>query len=161
MHPHARKNELFWMPLGAEMVVYDPDTHVAHYLDRTATLVWINSDGQRSVTEISEFLTAEINQVVSQETVLATLQVLSDANLMTGHHSLQESGPDRRDFVRLAASIVTGTSLLAAATACADLAGPESGETGATGGRVYTIDSPTPEMSGSYVFCTAKSVCVV
>ena len=82
MRPRARTDRLVVRDLPGETIVYDRENHQAHCLNRTATLVFRNADGQRTVGDLALLLAAETGAMVDHEVVRATLDRLHEASLL-------------------------------------------------------------------------------
>jgi hypothetical protein len=70
--------------LDDELVVYDQEHDRAHSLNRTATLVWRNCDGNRNVTELAAVLRREGISIADDELVQLTVDYLLRAGLIEG-----------------------------------------------------------------------------
>src|SRR5205807_232216 len=80
--PQARKDNLLTAELEDEVVVYDPERKQAHSLNRTALAVWNHSDGQTSLSDLKERVSAEVGTPVSEAAVLLALRKLERAHLL-------------------------------------------------------------------------------
>lgn len=100
--PLARKDSLIVKNLPDETLVYDRVTDQAHCLNLTATLVWKNCDGKRSVAELREALELETKATVPEEVVLLALEQLEKFKLLdrASSKTFQMPGMTRRDLVR-------------------------------------------------------------
>lgn len=93
--PVARTESLIVKEVDGETLVYDTKTDEAHCLNETAALVWKNCDGQKSVSEIAQFLSAQSNSEVKDEIVWLALDQLTRFKL------LQEAPPKPALFAGL------------------------------------------------------------
>jgi len=82
-------------PVGSEVVVYDPETHTAHCLNRTAATVLRLADGQTSVAALAAALAAETGTGADEDVVWATLERLAEAKLLEAMPS-RPASPSRR-----------------------------------------------------------------
>ncbi len=80
--PHARKEGLLIEDVQDETLVYDLDGHKAHCLNKTAALVWKRCDGQKSVRDIAQILTAELGVQTDEQVVWFALDQLGKAHLL-------------------------------------------------------------------------------
>jgi hypothetical protein len=80
--PHAREGGMVVKDLPDEVLVYDVDRHRAHCLSQTASLVWKNCNGSRTVGEIAQLLRTETGGPVDEEVVWYALDELGKANLL-------------------------------------------------------------------------------
>jgi len=90
--PVARTESLIVKEVDGETLVYDLKTDKAHCLNETAGRVWKNCDGRKSVSEISEILSAESNTSVKEEVVWLALDQLEKFKLL-------EEAPARPGFL--------------------------------------------------------------
>jgi hypothetical protein len=87
-------------PIGDEVVVYDPLTHTAHCLNRTAAVVFRAADGRTSVAGIAAFLAAETGAEADEDVVWAALERLAEASLLDGALPPRPAAPSRRRAMR-------------------------------------------------------------
>ena len=90
--PVARTESLIVKEADGETLVYDLTTDKAHCLNDTATRVWKNCDGRKTVSEISATLSAEANTEVKDEVVWLALDQLEKFKLL-------EEAPVRPGFL--------------------------------------------------------------
>jgi len=90
--PVARTESLIVKEVDRETLVYDLNTDKAHCLNDTAARVWKNCDGRKSVSEISEILSAESNTSVKDEVIWLALDQLEKFKLL-------EEAPPRPGFL--------------------------------------------------------------
>lgn len=83
MKPRARA-DVIARPIGDEVVVYDPVTHAAHCLNRTAALVFRAADGRTNVRGLAARLGEELGAEAPDDVVWATLERLAEASLLEG-----------------------------------------------------------------------------
>lgn len=80
--PVARTESLIVKEVDGETLVYDLKTDKAHCLNDTAARVWKNCDGRKTVSEISETLSAESNTDIKDEVVWLALDQLEKFKLL-------------------------------------------------------------------------------
>ncbi len=80
--PVARTESLIVKEVDGEILVYDLTTDKAHCLNDTAARVWRNCDGHKTVSEISETLSAESKTNVKDEVVWLALDQLKKFKLL-------------------------------------------------------------------------------
>ena len=155
--PKARKHRLIVKELPDETLVYDLDNDKAHCLNNTAALVWSRCDGQSSVSEIAQSLTAETNVKVDDAVVWLALDQLQRFNLLQTAPAAPAhlAGMTRRQWVRnvgFAAIALPAIISIAAPTAQAQgsCVNPGKGLTGTACG--------SPNQCCSDVCCTPATV---
>ncbi len=96
------KDELLVEAVGEELVVYDPERHRAHYLNRTAALVWQDCDGRTNVAEVATLLARELGLPADEKVVRQALEQLEKARLVREPLPRRSEGAklSRRDVVR-------------------------------------------------------------
>ena len=101
-YPKSRTSGVLVDHVRDETIVYDEDRQEAHALNRTAGLVWTNSDGTRSVSDIAALLGTELGIEASDSLVEYTLDELSRVHLLESAEAGAEvSGAmSRRDAFR-------------------------------------------------------------
>lgn len=125
MKPRARAGVIA-RPVGSEVVVYDPETHTAHCLNRTAAIVLRSADGETSVAALTATLATETGTQADEEVVWATLERLAEAKLLEARPP-RPASPSRRRALRkvglgaaalapIVASLIVPTPAAAAAT---------------------------------------------
>jgi len=92
--PKARHNDLLVEKVGDETILYDGQRQLAHSLNRSASIVWENSDGEHSVPELAQLVGAEMGIEPNDSVVEYALEKLASANLLEDNHV------SRRDVVR-------------------------------------------------------------
>jgi hypothetical protein len=100
--PKARKEKLIIKELEGETLVYDLETDKAHCLNLSAARVWQYCDGNRSVAEIRELVSQNIDSRVTNEVVLLALDQLQKFALLENadQSAFQLAGMNRRELVR-------------------------------------------------------------
>lgn len=92
--PKARRNDLLIEKVGDETIIYDGESQLAHSLNRPASIVWQNSDGEHSVPQLAELVGTELGIEPDDSMVEYALDKLADAKLLDATHV------SRRDVVR-------------------------------------------------------------
>jgi len=82
MKPEARRKDLLLQDFGDELVIYDQERHRAHYLNRTAALVWLSCDGQKGITELTRLLENELDTAINDVVTWQALNQLQKAQLL-------------------------------------------------------------------------------
>ncbi len=114
VRPVARVQGLLTEELDEELLVYDTRGHVACRLNRTAALVWQNSDGERTLEDLVEVLREELGDVADEDLVMVTLDRLSQHGLIESGYAprdAESAGVSRRRFIHRVG--VAGTAALA------------------------------------------------
>jgi hypothetical protein len=75
---------------GGGLIIFDEQGEQVLGLNRSAALVWRSCDGNRSVSDLVEVLTAELGEQADRDQVLIALDELEK-------HGLIDSGYERRD----------------------------------------------------------------
>lgn len=140
--PVARSADLLTEELDEELLVYDEQRHVACRLNRTAALVWQNSNGERSVTDLVEVLREEVGELADEDLVMVTLDRLAEHGLLSSGYAPRERETarlSRRRFIRRVG--VIGAAALALPV-------------------VQSIVAPVPAAAASPGSCSTCSTCV-
>ena len=138
--PHSRSENLVIEHLADETLVYDLSYKRAHCLNRFAGLVWQHCDGQRTVTEVSDLLAAELQAPVRPEGVLLALEQLDQAHLLASSPA-QKLGADRRKLLKVAGIAI-------AAGAVASIVAPTPARAGSLQGAGASVGDATQCSSG-------------
>jgi hypothetical protein len=85
-----------------ETLVYDEHNHRAHCLNASAALIWKSCDGTRTISEIANQVSRELDVPVTDEIVLNAIDKLSRRHLMTepSRPSVRRSALTRRQVLR-------------------------------------------------------------
>lgn len=81
-YPLARKDRLVIRELEGEALVYDLARNRALCLNRLASAVWKQSDGQRSARQIAAEISRELRATVDERTVWAVIDQLGRDHLL-------------------------------------------------------------------------------
>jgi hypothetical protein len=133
MKPLARKSGIFAENLPEEVVLYDKTHDKVHCLNKTAAAVWENSDGSKTVDELTRVVEAKSGAPADRKLVLQALEELEEAGLMeAGSAVVAETGlPSRREAVGkmvMAGSALVATIVAAAPKAHASQDPPKGGD---------------------------------
>jgi len=120
-HPKARSGMLI-EHVADETIVYDGERQIAHSLNRTASIVWRQCDGTRSVPQLAAALGGELGIAPNESLVEYALDELASA------HLLEKGRVSRRGALRR----ITYTASVAIALPA-----------------VLSIVAPTPAMAAS------------
>jgi len=93
-YPKARHQNLLVEKVGHETILYDEERQQAHSLNRSASIVWQNSDGAHSVPQLAQLVGVELGIEPNDSIVEYALDTLASANLLDDHQV------SRRDVVR-------------------------------------------------------------
>ena len=93
-YPKARQTDVLVEKVGDETILYDGERQLAHSLNRSASIVWENSDGEHSVPELAQLVSAELGIEPNDSIIEYALEKLASANLLEDNHL------SRRDVVR-------------------------------------------------------------
>ncbi len=80
--PVARRDRLIVKELEGEILTYDLDTDKANSLNPTASIVWKNCDGEKTVAQVSRILGAHLKAPVSPDVVWLALDQLGESRLL-------------------------------------------------------------------------------
>jgi len=121
--PLSKKEDIVTQELPGELLIYNLATDRAFCLNETATFVWREADGRKSVGEIKELMEREFKTLVNEDLVrLALEQLARDGLLESAWEEKAEekfAGMTRREVVRR-----IGVSSLIALPVIASLATP-------------------------------------
>jgi hypothetical protein len=100
--PRARSAGLVVETLADDTLVYDLDSHTAHCLNRTATLVWRRCDGHTALSAMAAIVGREVGIAASERLVCTGVKQLHRARLLEDVPPAAMRGPDyaRREVIR-------------------------------------------------------------
>ncbi len=118
MHPKARQDDLLMEEVADELVVYDQQRKLAHSLNRTAALVWRHCDGQRSISDLTALLRAELDPIADEDLVLVAIDRLEGIHLLeeSSGRTADQARTSRRQVVRKVGRVGVLTLLLPVVT---------------------------------------------
>ena len=138
-------------PVGDEVVVYDPATHTAHCLNRTAAIVFGAADGHTSLASLAARLTEEGAVDSPEDVVWAALESLEQANLLEGRLPSRPTSLSRRRAMQR-----VGLGVAALAPVVMSLVVPTPAEAANT---CIPATACTPSTFGQPCWVTAASEC--
>ena len=103
IQPLARTAGLLAEEVDGELLVYDDQRDLACRLNRSAALVWQNSDGQRTVTDLVEVLSEDLGELADEDMVMVALDTLAEHGLIQSGYELRDADAsrlNRRRFLR-------------------------------------------------------------
>jgi hypothetical protein len=68
--------------MEGEVVLYDPERHLAHSLNRAALSVWNHCDGQSTVADLQRLVSHELGVSIDESTIRLALKELELAHLL-------------------------------------------------------------------------------
>jgi hypothetical protein len=100
--PESRRNNIVVQETETEVLIYDLNNNKALCLNETSAMVYQLSDGTRTVTEISDQMSAKLKTLVSEDLVWLALQELDRENLLENQPQLKNkfAGMPRREAVK-------------------------------------------------------------
>jgi hypothetical protein len=100
--PLSRKHDIVIQEIDGEVLIYDLSKNRAYCLNQTSSMVWNACDGTKSVTEISQSLSKQLKQNVSEDIVWLALDQLKKDNLLTESDKFVTpfDGMNRREIVK-------------------------------------------------------------
>lgn len=131
--PLARKEKLVIEQMADEILVYDLETHKAHCLNLTSSVVWQHCNGKNSISQIAKLASKDLQSAVGEEVVVLALNQLEKNNLLAKKENIKFSLPNvsRRDLMKrigIASAIALPlVSSMVAPTAMASVSCPCSG----------------------------------
>ncbi len=122
MKPVAKKSGIFAEYLPEEVVLYDKTHDKVHCLDKTAAAVWENSDGSKTVDDLTLVVEAKCGGPADRKLVLQALEELEDAGLLVAGSGMVSDArlPSRREAV--GKMVMAGSALVATIVAAAPAA---------------------------------------
>ena len=101
-NPFSRKDNLVIQELDKEVLIYDLSGNKAYCLNQTSALVWQACDGKKSVAEISNFVSKELNSPANEDLVWFAIEQLKKEKLIDNAEDLPNhfAGMSRREAVK-------------------------------------------------------------
>ena len=134
MKPLARKKGIFAENLPDEVVLYDKTDDKVHCLSKTAAAVWENSDGSKTVDELTRVVKAKAGASVNRKLVLQALGELEEAGLMEAGSGLVPEGELTSRRAAVGKMVMAGSALVASIVAAAP--------------KAHASDPPPPPKGG-------------
>lgn len=100
--PIARTTGIVVQDFKHEVLIYDLRTNKAYALNETSTAVWQLCDGNNSIDKIADLLSIKFKELVSEDIVLLSLELLKKENLLEAEtvQTTSFEGLTRREAVR-------------------------------------------------------------
>jgi hypothetical protein len=130
-NPKARENDIVIQELKGEVILYDLIIDRAFCLNEISALVWNLCDGSSSVSDITEKLSKQLKQPVTDDLVWLALDQFKTDNLLSDNQEIEIKfdGLSRREVIRkigftsmialpLISSLVAPTAAMAQSAAC-------------------------------------------
>ena len=80
--PLARRKDIVIQEFGKELLIYDLKTNKAFNLNETSASIWQLSNGEYTISEITDQLSQKLKALVSEELVLLALDQLQKDRLL-------------------------------------------------------------------------------
>ena len=110
--PQARRAELFVEEIGADLLVYDAEQRRAQRLNATAAWVWRHCDGETTIAQATQLLSAELRQPVDEELIWLSLETLEQAHLLLTPVKRRTEATEESRRVLFQRMAVAGAALL-------------------------------------------------
>ncbi len=100
--PLSRKDNLVVQEINDEVLVYDLNDNKAFCLNQTSALVWQACDGERTIPEISRFVSQKLNTPANEDLIWFALDQLKKEKLISleTESSNHFAGMSRREVVK-------------------------------------------------------------
>lgn len=100
--PKSRRTDIVVQETETEIMLFDLNINKAFCLNQTSALVYQLSDGTRTIAQISDTMSKELNILVSEDLVWLALSELEKENLLEKHQELQDkfAGIPRREVIK-------------------------------------------------------------
>lgn len=100
--PKSREAELVIQEIDGEILIYDLRNDKAFCLNSTLALVWKACDGSKSVAEIKDFVSKELNSKSNEDLIWLALDQLKKENLIENGNDILTpfAGMSRREVIR-------------------------------------------------------------
>lgn len=101
-HPLSRKSNIVVQETGSEVLIYDLGNSKAFCLNETSALVWQACDGDKSITEITEFVGKKLNSKATEDLVWLAIDQLNKDGLIENGNELSSpfQGMARREVIK-------------------------------------------------------------
>lgn len=101
-NPLSRKDNLVVQEVNGEVLVYDLNDNKAFCLNQTSALIWQACSGERTIPDISRFVSQKLNTPANEDLIWFALDQLKKEKLIS--HETEASnhfaGMSRRDVVK-------------------------------------------------------------
>lgn len=127
--PRIRVNDLIVQDLDTEVLIYDLKINKAYCLNQTSSIIWHLCDGTKSVAEINESLSRQVNESVPEDLIWLALDQFKRNNLLeqSDKFEIKFNGLNRRQVVKK-----IGVASLVTLPVIASLTAPASGAAGSS-----------------------------
>lgn len=133
-YPVSRKKDIVVQDLEGETLIYDLKINKAFCLNETSALIWQLCDGTKSVDEIAQLMSNNLNGSANENLVWLGLDLLDKENLLSEFTKLPPEFKQlsRREVIRkiglgttlalpIISSVTAPTAVQAQSTACVNL----------------------------------------
>jgi hypothetical protein len=130
-YPKVRVADIVVQEFADEVLIYDLQTNKAFCLNETSAIIWQKCDGKNNISEITEYISREVNSVISEDLVWLAIDQLKKENLLENANEIPNhfAGTSRREVIKkiglktmialpIIASLVAPSSTEAAASFC-------------------------------------------
>lgn len=102
LKPSGRTNDILTQEIVGEVMLYDLTINKAYLLNPTSSLIWQLCDGTKSVGEITESISKELDSPVPEDLVWLALDQLNKVNLLETKDikNVNFLGLSRREVIR-------------------------------------------------------------
>lgn len=100
--PKSRHDQLVVQEVDGEVLIYDLRTDTAVCLNSTSALIWQACDGNRNITEISEFVSQKLNTKSNEDLIWLAIDQLKKEKLLENDTEaiIPFAGMSRRDVIK-------------------------------------------------------------
>jgi hypothetical protein len=160
-NPKARGTELVVQELKDEVLIYDLNINKTYCLNPTSAIIWNLCDGNNSVSDITNQLSKQLKQPVTDDLVYLALDQFKEENLLLDNQTVEIKfdGLSRREVIRK-----VGFASLIALPVISSLVAPTAAMA-ASGAAVCRTSnqscSPTSALGNccSGLFCSTSAQC--
>lgn len=100
--PNSRKNDLLVQEVVGEVMIYDLLINRAYLLNPTSSTIWSLCDGKRTVKQIADLVSEELDESVPEDLVWLALNQFNKENLLDidGIENTNFLGMSRRQVIK-------------------------------------------------------------
>lgn len=100
--PLARRTDIVVQEFGNETLIYDLIANKAFNLNKTSTLIWQSSNGDKNITEIADAVSKKLNSSINEEFVWLAIEQLKKENLIENKNEIPSLYQDvsRREIIK-------------------------------------------------------------
>jgi hypothetical protein len=110
MHP-TRRDDLLWEAVAEEIVVWDKIQNRAHRLNRSASIVWRNANGNNSLQDLTVIVSRELGPIESPSSIVE--EAVDRLNALGLLNAGKEQTGSRRELIRRAAMVAAAVPVIA------------------------------------------------